>query len=312
VSFLTKLKCLLGMHQGKWKTIDEFGCQRSRFCISCGETQYQERHKWSGPHYPRETIPFIWYDICRNCGKTMGKTGEVNITHTRAIQEMSQDQSLMFSDAVYLFGNTFASAPSWRDSEELPDGTKVSQKTLAEQVVLAAFAYLYQKQLIAIALGERKPFFRKYKTAIVKPLQSTAPDLSGVEAVIFSSIQYNDYINGITGITGFSHMYGLTLALIQRTDDFTNPWHEVLKIVKKNLLQRGILKRVEKGKILFITTHKYVVNGDISKDISQAAKHITELKKTLEELQSKGELYQQILSDIEKGIASQANTDTGD
>ncbi len=41
---------------------------------------------------------------------------------------MSQYKSTMFSDAVYLFGNTIASAPSWGDSEELPDGTQVSQK----------------------------------------------------------------------------------------------------------------------------------------------------------------------------------------
>lgn len=130
----------------------------------------------------------------------------------------------------------------------------------------------------------------------MKPLQSTAPDLSGLEAVIFSSIQYNDYINGITG---FSHMYGLTLALIQRTDDFTNPWHEVLKIVKKNLVQRGIVKRVVRQG-LFITTYKYVVNEDISTE----EKQIAELKKTLEELQSQAELYEQMLSDIEEGITS--------
>ncbi len=94
-------------------------------------------------------------------------------------------------------------------------------------------------------------------------------------------------------------MYGLTLALIQRTDDFTNPWHEVLKIVKKNLVQRGIVKRVVRQG-LFITTYKYVVNEDISTE----EKQIAELKKTLEELQSQAELYEQMLSDIEEGITS--------
>ena len=58
---------------------------------------------------------------------------------------MSQYQSLMFSDVVYLFGNTFCLPPLKDDSEELPNGMKVNQAELAVQVVLAAFAYLYKK-----------------------------------------------------------------------------------------------------------------------------------------------------------------------
>ena len=74
---------------------------------------------------------------------------------------MSQYKSSMFSDAVYLFGTTFASAPSWSDlKEELPDGTKVNQNKLAEQAVLAAFAYLYNNKLIDIVLEEGKVLFR--------------------------------------------------------------------------------------------------------------------------------------------------------
>lgn len=196
----------------------------------------------------------------------------------------------MFSDAVYLSGAAFASAPAWNEAkEELPDGTKVNQKKLAVQTVLAAFAYLYNKKLIDIVPGERerKALFRetKIKTAIGKKLQSSAPDTSGLEAVIFTHVYDNSNIYGV--ITG-----GLL------KEDVLNPWGDVLEIVKKDLLDRGILKRVEKGKVLFITTHKYVVNEDISKE----EKEVAELQKTLEELQSKGELFQIILSDIESGI----------
>ncbi len=222
---------------------------------------------------------------------------------------MSQYNSFMFSDAVYLFGTTFSSLSRggffqegfWY-IEELPDGTMVDQKKLAEQAVLAAFAYLYNKKLIDIVLGEKKAwrftgkyFFiidlafllkRKTTTARVKKLQSSAPDTSGLEAVIFTHIQDN------------SDIWGLTLGLLRSA--VSNPWGDVLEIVKKNLLERGILKQVEKGKVLFRTTYKNVVNEDISKE----EKQVTELKKTLNELQSKGELYQQILSDIENGIAS--------
>ncbi len=221
----------------------------------------------------------------------------------------------MFSDAVYLFGTTFASAPSWIGDlkEELPDGTKVNQKKLAEQAVLAAFAYLYNKKLIDIVLGEKKAWLftgnsqviidlsfllkRKTTTATVKKLQSSAPDqtprqflwshdTSGLEAVIFTHFYDNSNIHDI--------IRGLF------PSDVSNPWGDVLEIVKKNLLDRGILKQVEKGKVLFRTTYKNVVNEDISKE----EKQVTELKKTLAELQSKGELYKEILSSIAFGISS--------
>ena len=213
---------------------------------------------------------------------------------------MSQYKSSMFSDAVYLFGTTFSSAPSRFDNkEELPDGTKVEQLKLAVQAVLAAFAYLYNKKLIDFVLEERerKVLFRKtkVKAAIVKKLQSSAPDTSGLEAVIFTLIRGDN-----------STIYGLTRGLFR--SDVSNPWGAVLQIVKKNLLDKGILKQVEKGKVLFITTYKNVVNEDFSKE----EKQVTELKKTLEELQSKGELYKIILSDIARGIYSlKKSQDTG-
>jgi len=205
----------------------------------------------------------------------------------------------MFSDAVYLFGKTFSSAPSRFDNkEELPDGTKVEQLKLAVQAVLAAFAYLYNKKLIDFVLEERerKVLFRKtkVKAAIVKKLQSSAPDTSGLEAVIFTLIRGDN-----------STIYGLTRGLFR--SDVSNPWGAVLQIVKKNLLDKGILKQVEKGKVLFITRYKNVVNEDFSKE----EKQVTELKKTLEELQSKGELYIIILSEIASGISSRQVKDTG-
>jgi len=205
----------------------------------------------------------------------------------------------MFSDAVYLFGTTFSSAPSRFDNkEELPDGTKVEQLKLAVQAVLAAFAYLYNKKLIDFVLEERerKVLFRKtkVKAAIVKKLQSSAPDTSGLEAVIFTLIRGDN-----------STIYGLTRGLFR--SDVSNPWGAVLQIVKKNLLDKGILKQVEKGKVLFITRYKNVVNEDFSKE----EKQVTELKKTLEELQSKGELYIIILSEIASGISSRQVKDTG-
>ena len=193
---------------------------------------------------------------------------------------MSQYNSSLFSDAIYLF---------WVNSEGLP-GWFEGRSIYAEKLVLAAFAYLYNKKLIDFDLGKRKKFWGEKKTAKVKKLQSTAPDMSGLELVIFTSIRDN------------SDIYSITQGLIDLWNrlKYNDPWGEVLNIVKNNLLDRGILKQVVKGKVLFITIHKYVVNGDISKETKQ----MTELNKTLDELQSQGELYEIILSDIKDAIKS--------
>ena len=217
---------------------------------------------------------------------------------------MSKYKSSMFSDAVYLFGTTFSSAPSRFDrKEELLDGTKVNQNTLAEQAVLAAFAYLYNKKLIDIVLVEGKSLFGEKMTAIVKKLQSPPPyDTSGLEAAIFA--QYLTLRQRRSTLQDNVGIYDIIRGLLRNV---SNPWGDVLQIVKENLLYRGILKQVEKRKVLFITTHKNVVNEDISKE----EKQVTELKKTLEELQSKGELYIIILSEIASGISSRQVKDTG-
>jgi hypothetical protein len=276
MNIFPKLKCLFQFHQREWTTVGGSDCYQRRRCMVCGIIIEQwERHLWGYlGEWTTDDGSGCWQRRrCMVCG----------IIEQRYI-------STMFSDAVYVFGTTFSSAPSWRDSEELPDGTKVSQSTLAEQVILAAFAYLYNKKLIDILLEERKVLFRKIKTVKVKKLQATAPGTSGLEAVIFSSIRDN------------SGMYGITYALIpNRESIFSNPWRGVLQIVKDNLLQRGIVKQVVKG-----TTYKYVVNGDISKE----AKQLTELIKTLKELQSIEELYQQMLSAIAKSLAA-SRWDTG-
>jgi hypothetical protein len=211
---------------------------------------------------------------------------------------MSQYNSSLFSDAVYLFGTTFSSRRFFYNNEELPNGTKVDQKELAKQAVLAAFACLYHKKLIDIVLVERKSLFGKKMTAIVKKLQSSPLDTSGLEAAIFAHVQNNVRI------------YDITRDVLRVS---VNPWGDILQIVKQNLLDRGILKRDEKRELLSqLTTYKYVVNEDISnEDISKEEKKVTELKKTLKELQSKGVL-DGILSAIRYGVSSQYYSGGGD
>lgn len=83
--------------------------------------------------------------------------------------------------------------------------------------------------------------------------------------------------------------------------DSQNPWADILAIVKENLINRGIIKKVEKGKILFITTHKNILAGEIPKE---EQKDLDELENVTKELKSKGELYDKLLSSIGGGIQS--------
>ncbi len=275
--FSETILCRIGIHQGTWTTE---GRQHRRFCWYCGRPQ----HKITRNVFPKLKCLLRMHD---GVWTTDGLSGCWQRYRCKVCGVIIEQRYLgtMFSDAVYVFGATFSPAPSRGDvSEALPDGTKVSQSELVKWIVVAAFAYLYNNKLIDFVLEERKVLFRKEKRVYVKTLQATAPDLRGVEAVFFSSLRYNEYYGN-----GLTHLYGLTQAI---TTD------QVLQIVKGNLLQRGILKKVVKEKRLFITTYKYVVNGDNSKE----AKQVTELIKTLEELQSKGEIYQQMLSDIEVGM----------
>lgn len=222
---------------------------------------------------------------------------------------MSQYNSPMFSDAVYLFGATFSPGPSWFGlAEELPDGTWVDQKKLAEQAVLAAFAYLYNKKLIDIVLVERKSLFGGKMMAIVKKLQSSPLDTSGLEAAIFAHVQDNVEIYDITRELLPGSEFGFSWQVGHKPlQNVRNPWGDILQIVKKSLLHKGILKPKLKKERFFLSTtytYKYVVNEDISKE----EKQVTELKKTLKELQSKGVLYGSAIRD---GISSRQYRPSG-
>jgi len=50
MNVLTKLTCLLGMHQGEWITGGSSGCWQRYICRYCGVIEQRERHVWSEPY----------------------------------------------------------------------------------------------------------------------------------------------------------------------------------------------------------------------------------------------------------------------
>lgn len=192
----------------------------------------------------------------------------------------------MYSDIVYLYGDKFSPEAKLLDfKEELPNGKKVNQKTLAKQEVFAALCSLYADKYIDLYVEEGKILFFKTKTAKAKKL-ATASKATGLEKALAEQIGDNTSIrDAVRSVIRY---------------DCDNPWGVILKFVKKQLLDDGYLKQVEKGKILFVTTHKNVANGE-PKD---AEKRFNEYSATIADIKTKGELFKKLHEGIEVGISS--------
>lgn len=194
----------------------------------------------------------------------------------------------MFSDTVYLFGEKFAPEAKMLDfKEELLNGAKVNQKDLAQMAVFAAFAYLYKEGLVDLFVHEGKILFIKTKTAKAKKLKDSAKPLGGIEGMLLRQLTEEKDISN--------------LVILLLSTDVQNPWGSILSLVKDNLLERGIIKKVEKGKVLFITTHKNILSGDIPKEEKQ---DLDDLENATKQIKAKGELYDKVLSSIKGGIQS--------
>ena len=106
MNVLTKLKCLLGMHQGEWTTGGGSGCWQKRSCMFCGITEQQERHNWPYSYYLNDEGEYFedgscetrvtcldcetnkytgkrhagpisfWNYRCRRCGEDLGGDGD--------------------------------------------------------------------------------------------------------------------------------------------------------------------------------------------------------------------------------------------
>ncbi len=94
-SFLDRILCRIGIHQGEWT---KEGCQLSRYCIICGKSQDREEHNWPPKAFGRyfkdgscekevkcldceetksigvdhEGRTSWWNAACKRCGESLG------------------------------------------------------------------------------------------------------------------------------------------------------------------------------------------------------------------------------------------------
>jgi hypothetical protein len=71
-NFLTKLKCLLQMHEGAWTTDGLSGCWQRYICKYCGVIEQRERHIWPDPYVVEyfEDGSCDTRVTCLHCGKS--------------------------------------------------------------------------------------------------------------------------------------------------------------------------------------------------------------------------------------------------
>jgi hypothetical protein len=199
----------------------------------------------------------------------------------------------MYSDTVYLFGDEFATKGGMlQTNEELPNGNKVDQKKLAETVTLAAFVYLQEKGFIELNIVEGKVLFIKTKSVKAKKLKEAKESQGVLEDGILS------YINGEVDVKKI-------IRDLLRSDS-TNPWANMLYFTKKDLQQRGIIEKVEKGKVLFIKTYKNILKGEIP---AEEKKQLEDVKNALENFKKNEELYNKTASAVKDGISSRVERD---
>ena len=134
----------------------------------------------------------------------------------------------MFSDIIYLYGDIFSPEVNvLHFREELPSGKKVDQKQLANQVVLAAICSLYAQKYISLYIEEKKILF--IKTKEVKAKRVIDENIfKGLEKDVFNHISANTFVKD--SVSSLLHGY------------MENPWEEILKIVKKYILDEKIIK----------------------------------------------------------------------
>lgn len=193
----------------------------------------------------------------------------------------------MFSDTVFLHADSLIAEARLLDyKEELTGGKKVNQKNLAETALFAAFAYLSSQGYIGLSVREGKILFIKTKTAIATRLKEKLTGVTGLENVIFGRIGEERGVGDAVS------------AIFSR--DVQNPWGDILDIIKDDLVNRGIMEKIVKGKVLFITTHKHVIKGTVG---TEEKKHLKDLEAATEKIKIQGDLYKHMMAAISRALA---------
>jgi hypothetical protein len=148
---------------------------------------------------------------------------------------------LTYSELIYIFANeTVPAASVIGFKEDHPSGKKLNNEVLAEQLVLAALAYLYDKQYLTIQVVHQTKWFvlKEVQLFVVKNSKNPELPVSPLESKIISHLDIQAII-----------LDNLVKNLIDKPSE--DPWMEIIRIVKDSLITRGLLIKAEPKSFIF-------------------------------------------------------------
>jgi hypothetical protein len=201
---------------------------------------------------------------------------------------------LNYSSLVYLNAHLYSpEAKTFSTKEELANGIKVDQKKLAELLILSGFIFLQNKGYLDFHLKEEGILFFKKQNPYATKLKDIDGDLSGLELFIMQNINDGKRVDRIVQ------------DLLAR--DSFNPWADVTNNVKRDLIEKGLIKFEEKGKILFIKKYKAVEAKDLTPEDEVNRK---EWEDAYQKFQSNTQLYERVQKLVSNGLNSMVTQDS--
>lgn len=200
-----------------------------------------------------------------------------------------KDAKLNYSELLYLHADKYVSSPGFlQNSEELPNGKKLSVVKLGNLEAEAAFAYLYFNDHIDLEIKTKKILGFIPKKTLISTKKSNGLDLTSLEKSIF------DLSDGTEIFTILYRLIGEECAI---------PWAVVVRVAKKSLVSKEFLieEKITKKIIISYIVYKYHLNPKKSIDFKN---EVAEMDEKLKEFSQK-DFYKQLVKSIDSGIASQ-------
>ncbi len=245
--------------------------------------------------------------FCAYCGARVAKSLALPPAPPRPRREPIEE-GIYPSDLVYLFSDRFVSGSStleWflgEGNEETPCKNKaVKRRDLARMLLVAALVYMENAKLISLSLGKRRAAggILMPTTVLASKLSDTAIDPASLEGVLIARLAEpgeHSVFDVVRAVVGQSGRY------VERIRS-----HELAtRIVKRHLVQRGLLREVDAKGLGGLTARKKTVG--VCEEILPLEPDSAKVGAMLVEYRdANGRIYSRLLDDVYNAIYSSSS-----
>jgi hypothetical protein len=217
--------------------------------------------------------------------------------HTKPIQNVNKEDDSMAteagpsaSDLVYLFGDRFAKKARLGGEQLVYGGSKVNDKDLGEQLLLASLADLTSKGHLGLELVEQKKLgLFTSRDVLVTRLSTPQATLYGMDAAVWDNLAGDPQQDRVRDL--IARIIG---------DTRLNPWRDLVEFTKKGLAEQGYLN-ADKEELRFRPDKvHWSPNEEL---ILPHEGKVEQVKAQLSALEGRDRaLYKQLLDSVKKGI----------